>query len=259
MYSKVLVVSLLTDVLETYLAFEHPESSVEMRTYPQNTYNFVTFGDKVQTLALGGLWGCTAVFVVSRKGAWLGHFWEADTFSAHAADSDYFRDHILNALDTGNPGEFIAEYVNEYAIGDLRNKNDKGDLGHMFDDNNKPHIYIAAPRARVWDFDTWSWSNNPDAGHPDVLMYPDHTAAIQAKLREMFPAAPNAEEEEIDVLDYAPMTQGDKWDTEYDTYRGKVLIQYQPSPKVCDQSGGEGPPLPAKWRVWFQAEGKRYP
>ncbi|KAK2612072.1 hypothetical protein QQS21_001921 [Conoideocrella luteorostrata] len=43
--------------------------------------DFIQFGNKVESLAVQGLYGCTYVIVVSRRGVWANHLWEGPTFS----------------------------------------------------------------------------------------------------------------------------------------------------------------------------------
>lgn len=133
---------------------EHKESSVDIYAFPDSrpTYNFITFGKEVQTLTVTGLYGCTAVIVISRTGAWMGHFYETPFFRLNMPDDPNFINFVVEAMDTGvprfQPGQ---QYINQYAIGELRNHYDKGDLGHIFDDEHDPQVMIVTPRYREFD------------------------------------------------------------------------------------------------------------
>ncbi|OIW23745.1 hypothetical protein CONLIGDRAFT_673949 [Coniochaeta ligniaria NRRL 30616] len=234
---------------ETYLALLKPESRVDLST-PANAYNFVTFGNDVQTLAVSGLYGCTSVFVISRKGAWMSHFWENNFW--FNPDSDDFKRYVLTTMDSGFPGSPKIQYSNQYAIGDLRKKDDKGDLGHMFDDVNKPTVFVLVPRRRV-RLEDGSWSNAEDAGGGD-LQYTDHLYKIIEKLEEIFPPTDELTDR-VNCLDYAPMTQEeDGEDLSFATHRGKLLVQYQPAPKDCEGAEEASQPL-ARWRAFVQGGG----
>lgn len=246
-YIEVLFVRVLTIVTETCLASVNAPTTVDLWDIEVTSYNFVAFDDKVQTLALSGLYGCTAVIVVSRKGAWMGHFWEWPEFVTEHADSIKFEAQVIDVMESGLPGLDKLQYRNQYAIGDLRNKDDKEKkLGHMFDDVNQPWAIVVAPRQRY-------------EGTDAPLLYPFHVDSIVGRLRSIFPGL-----ERIFPIGYVPMAREDISDDDPDavlrddafaTERGKVLIQYQPAPKACE--GAEGAPQPvAKWRAWIEAKGK---
>lgn len=105
---------------------------------------------KVESLALKGLFGCISIFVVSRKGAWISHFWEAPSFSWNLPDSQEFRTDVLNPLDTGYQPR--QRFLNMYTLRDLRNNNNlvgagPNTLGHILDDQNQPQIWIFTPKS----------------------------------------------------------------------------------------------------------------
>lgn len=145
------------------------------------------------------------------------------------------------------------KHYNVFVIRDLRNNDDNGVLGHMFDDGSDPHAFIIAPRDRIWipggsddghgsdDDDEGFWSNYPDAG--ETLEYFQHVIKIKDKLVEIFHNG-----DKVYHVDYAPMTQDDedeKWDYRYNTERGKLMVQYMPAPKACEGES-QGPQAPAK-------------
>lgn len=234
------------------MTYASPVTSVDINDEAYGpSYNFVVFGQQVQSLGLTGLYGCLSVFVVSRKGAWMGHFWESQFFGTDP-DGESFKTNVLDALDVGVPVDERVQYINQYTIDDLRNKDDKGALGHLFDDENHPHVFLLYPRARVPNPDgEGGFDNDENAGADDDIEFPLHFNKIIEKLYAMFPDQDAAM---LMSSSYYPMTQEighqvDLLDSGFDTHRGKVLIQYQPA-HACDRRPR------AMWRVFVEGRGK---
>jgi hypothetical protein len=201
----------------------------------------------VETLAVNGLWGCTCVAVISQKGAWVAHFWEYPSFVRVRRTRSWtdFEKNVLQALDTGIEGRPRVPYINEYALGELRNKDDKGDLGHMFDDANKPEIFLVAPRRRM---------NIQGTGEPDTGInagmgtqaYAPHNLKISLKLKEIF--GRDLRDAVSHEVMYSPMVEEGKKDLDWNTARGKFIIQYMPAPRPCK----EGDTVKASARIIFE-------
>jgi hypothetical protein len=215
-------------------------------------------------LAGAGLCGCTALISVSEKGAWLAHFFESPPFLASKESGDFteFQKQIVDAIDVGVPGSQKKQYIDQYALGELRNKEDKEALGHMFDDASNPQLFLIIPRARrilvTQGGNVVGWSNDPNAG-TGTEGYPEHNEMIIDKLNDMFGDDIIGRARQ---LPYSPMTQNG-WDDGFDTARGKVLIQYMPAPKPCpdaDEDPFTPPPPPpqAKWRLYFENGGELF-
>jgi hypothetical protein len=234
-------------VIEVFRAQLQPKTSVDLNT-PTASYNFVTFGKAPETLAVYSLYGCTAIVVISRKGAWMGHFWERPGFKEAGKEEDpdfaKFDAQVVDVIDTGLPGGPRKQYVNQYAVGELRNKDDKGDLGHMFDDVNDPHVFVIYPRPRIYtgkgQFDT-----SPNAGHGRQA-FPEANKRVVGKLQHMFPNIPK---QNCHTKSYSPMVGDDKADLYWNTPRGKVLVQYMPAPAPCPGGTAQGK---AKWRIFVE-------
>jgi len=92
-----------------------------------------TFGDQPFTMAVQGLFGCTTVVVVSRRGVWMSHFWEVPSFLSW----ERFQQDIIHYMWYGDdtpemPG--IYQYTNP---------------GKLFSLENHPATLIITPRSRT--------------------------------------------------------------------------------------------------------------
>ena len=69
--------------------------------------NYVVFEDKPTGLLVQGLYGCTSVIVVSKRGAWAAHIWEPDIRrNPDQSDAEYaaqFKTRVQQALWKGSP------------------------------------------------------------------------------------------------------------------------------------------------------------
>ncbi|KAB5580062.1 hypothetical protein GE09DRAFT_1279062 [Coniochaeta sp. 2T2.1] len=197
------------------------------------SFTFVTFKDEPQTLALRGLQGCTAVVAISQKGPWIGHFWESPSFTGVERKGDWprFKRDALDALEVGLPDDVPrVQYQNQYALGELRNQDDKGELGHLVDAENDPRLFLIYPRER--------------AGK-GTQEFPELNKKVAEKLEEMFP---NFDNKKFKSISCSPITSGDNGDEAYNYPRGKLLIQYMPAPKPC-LNGKQGK---AQWRFFVE-------
>lgn len=219
---------------ETYLAMENAATKVDIST-SWTTFNHIVFGAQPETLGVAGLFGCASAFVISRRGAWMSHFWEQD-FDGTDPDGDYFREHVLDALTTGVGNEPPIPFLNWAPLGELHNNDENGYLGHLFDDDSNPQVFVAYPRMRIMLPDG-TFSNDENAGSDQVMQWPDHVQKIVERLHDIFPTVM------IRGLAYSPMVNAGATDPEFDTHRGKILIQYQPA-HDCDD------PPHARWRIF---------
>lgn len=224
----ILIVTILNTEVAT--AYDKPWSQVKTRYVMDSTSNWIKFSNKVGTLGVMGLFGCTSVVVISEQGAWAAHFWEK-TFSPQD---------VLPTLQKIKGGK----YDNEYGLANLRN-NDEITEGRMFDDINQPRIFVLAPRVKV-ALPNGEPDNSETAGG-DVLGDQQFVGAIIAELRNTFGAGAK-----LSTIKYSPMRsaplRSDLRDNEFETHRGKLLVQYQPAQGTCRPK--------AAWRVWFEGRGK---
>ncbi|KAB5558034.1 hypothetical protein GE09DRAFT_1237235 [Coniochaeta sp. 2T2.1] len=232
---------------EVFLANIDPRTSVDIygegRERVDTTFNFIAFKDQTEILALTGLHGCTALVAISQKGAWMAHFWEDTAFESYQNTGgwDWFDSRVTNAIDVGLPADVPRQqYVNQYALGELRNKDDKPrELGHMFDDIFDPFIFYIFPR---YDFDRPG--ADPNAGFA-TEMYPEENIRVMSKVRDMFG---NRVQDRVHGIaeSYSPLggDLDEQRDTAWENPRGKLLIQYMPAHMTCPGQ----PTTKAKWR-----------
>lgn len=118
------------------------------------TSNFIQFVHYTGSLAVAGLYGCTSVIAISKRGAWVSHHWEAPAFTHYAGDLwpptdleqlEIFRQEVLIALHKGYGTD------NLFGLGELRDKNAADDLplAHLMDDDADPRVFIFAPYERA--------------------------------------------------------------------------------------------------------------
>ncbi|KAB5511343.1 hypothetical protein GE09DRAFT_1272247 [Coniochaeta sp. 2T2.1] len=236
---------------EVYLATRAPEMTVDLST-GETTYNHIQFRDEVVSFAVQGLYGCTCVIALSRKGAWVGHFWENPYFmntldEPSDEDWDNFDRQVITAMDTGLPDAPQTPQVTQYALGELRNNNNLGELGHMFDDEQDPYLFVVSSRDRVFlaREDRWDYSANAGGDEPK---YERAIERMLDKLGDMFDRDLDDMTGMLHGITYAPMLGMNPEDGDFDTPRGKLLIQYQRAPRPCSQ----GEQTIAKWRIWFE-------
>uniref|UniRef100_L2FQV5 Uncharacterized protein n=1 Tax=Colletotrichum fructicola (strain Nara gc5) TaxID=1213859 RepID=L2FQV5_COLFN len=176
------------------------------------SHNWISFEDKVGAISVHGLWGCTSVVVLSRRGAWASHIWEM----AFASRSDnYFADRAIFDLHSGaGTNNDLTEY-REWGIDDLRYQADAGDRGVIFGDgtpadNDLPiQVYIFTPRHRPPESATDEVRKDPNymAG---TLLYGKRIGELHDHLYKTFSAT--STQVKVDVIDYAPRTKLKVWD-----------------------------------------------
>ncbi|KAF0329628.1 hypothetical protein GQ607_003196 [Colletotrichum asianum] len=221
------------------------------------SHNWISFEDKVGAISVHGLWGCTSVVVLSRRGAWASHIWEM----AFASRSDnYFADRAIFDLHSGAGTNNELTAYREWGIDDLRYQADAGDRGVIFGDgtpadNDLPiQVYIFTPRHRPPESATDEVRKDPNymAG---TLLYGKRIGELHDHLYKTFSAT--STQVKVDVIDYAPrtklkvwdgsgerpMTPDDLGDINIKQSRGKLLIQYQPAPDCTGK---------ASWRLWVE-------
>ncbi|KAK2733531.1 hypothetical protein CKAH01_08326 [Colletotrichum kahawae] len=221
------------------------------------SHNWISFEDKVGAISVHGLWGCTSVVVLSRRGAWASHIWEK-AFSSPIED-DFTLRAIMDLHSGAGTNDESTEY-REWGIDDLRYQPDAGDRGIIFGDgtpadNDLPiQVFIFTPRERPPSSATDDVRKDPNYMTGGFL-YGPRIAQLHAHLHGTFSAT--STQVRVDVIDYAPRTKVEKWegpderpdtpdelgDTNIRESRGKMLIQYQPAPDCTGK---------ASWRLWVE-------
>lgn len=237
------------------------------------TSNYVVFGDMVTSLSVKGLFGCTSIIVISRRGAWASHIWESAFNSDHA-----FQEMGIRKV---HKGDGVNNVLHPFGIDDLRNQKNVGDRGLIFGDKTDPkdnpdlHVFIVTPRQRVKDMTEtdgkFYWTKdrireNPNANADKPPLYPQRLNQIRTSFKNTF-----GSDVPIQIIDYSPRIgsaadskalataekNGDTKlkdelkanavsklaDEDCKSPRGKVLVQYRPA-NDCHEK--------AKWRIWVE-------
>lgn len=204
---------------------------------------WMAFGDEVKTVAVAGLWGCTSVIAVSKRGVWMAHFWEAQLNLVSETLSE-----VTNTADA---------LLNE-GLGMFRGNG--GEHGNMFDDDAEPQVFIVTRGQRIWtdkvpfgttsdenlvslirnELDMW-WQRGPSRGPQGTVTY------TPVLLRFLPPDDPEHPNEPIPPADVTHAG-----DPEFFTFRGKAMVQYQPALTSCGSSEKIG--REAGYRVWAEAK-----
>lgn len=89
-------------------------------TGTKSSAKFDDFENSPNFMMVAGLFGCTSVTVVSEKGAWMSHHWEAPGFGPGTSDAD-FKKNILDTITTqeqvplgrkpGTPRDTPRQYI----------------------------------------------------------------------------------------------------------------------------------------------------
>ena len=209
----------------------------------QTTSNLIQFGDKVISLGLAGLYGCTAVVVMSAYGAWMGHFWEGNFLDVRSykplADASIsqaeaqrciteqigsFKERrarfVENVIDKGLRDGGLARH--SFGVAELTNH--PGALGSLFGNRQHPRfitaldVFIVAPRVRTADHiilgeGPWNWEVAPESSRLDPnankgqLLYFYEIHRMKHELGRIL----GIQETEIHVIDYAPKRPPNHW------------------------------------------------
>lgn len=179
------------------------------------TSNYLFFAKSPGSLAVAGLYGCTSVIAVSKRGAWASHMWEVPSFTHSYLDPappsaqeqlDIFRQQVLNALHSSNGVNHL------FSLAELRDSSASEDLllSHTMDDDADPRVFIFTPYKRA-DPGTPDYNNEfpvdlPEAwGEDDGI--PSKTQQIENEVKAIF-SAPNGFNVPYEKIIYAPRQWG---------------------------------------------------
>lgn len=261
-------------VIEDFLRseiIEAPDSPysdlVELSTGIETTTSkHITFGPNFRQLVVTGLWGCTSIIVVSRRGAWASHIWQ-DAFESNPV----FQTMAINKVHVGDGTD-----PHEFGIDELMNRANDSPRGVIFGDNtnsdDKPNVkvIIVTPRKAVALTDKSGFTSdivrdNPHVNFREPPTYGDRVLAIEADLKNTF-----GQDVPIEVVTYAPRVETNEQsdqlnlmhnfgqtareadkreevkrmltDREVRSHRGKAIVQYRPSTS-CHK---------AEWRIFVE-------
>lgn len=203
------------------------------------------FDAEVKTVALAGLWGCTSVIAVSKRGVWVAHFWEDQANLVGTTLAEFQGDE--------NASPFL-----EKGLGLFRGK--EGENGNMFDDDAEPQVFVVSRGQRV------SAEGEPFGTPTDA----DLVARINTELDVFWARGPNRgtqtpvsytpvlnrilplDDPEHPGEPIPPTNVAHAGDPEFFSFRGKALVQYQPALVSC--GSGETIGREAGYRVWVEAK-----
>ncbi|OTA62911.1 hypothetical protein K449DRAFT_433832 [Hypoxylon sp. EC38] len=216
------------------------------------TSRYIPFESVAGSIAISGLYGCSSLIAVSKRGAWVNHMWEIPSFLADPniippptkeMQVETFNQTVIAAIHHGNSED------NVFGLEDVASKDPKPEepMSNLLSPDADPHVFLFTPYAR----ETVPWVpnynnefpiglplayNNPIGGNIPILSF---LGRIYISMTLIFgPDVP------YEVVPYAPRMDGDnRKDREFESHRGKALVQYQPA---RDCSGM------ASWRVWFE-------
>lgn len=168
-------------------------------------------------MAVAGLYGCTSVVVVSKRGVWMSHFWEDPSFQSQ----DQFQTDVLDLLAVGDgTGEMpgIKQFIGP---------------GLVFDTDARPHTLVITPR-------------NRETMAPGSYEYGPMVDQIVKSLKDLFPAALPPQ-----VSDY--LKRDSTADIRFHTASGKLFFQYDPAQAMYADSHRPHKTIQqATLRVWLE-------
>ncbi|KAI8213052.1 hypothetical protein K4K52_006369 [Colletotrichum sp. SAR 10_76] len=193
------------------------------------TSNHVRFDSQVAAITLGGLYGCTAVVVVSQRGAWVSHIWENQIYTPKEF-TFLVNDMLPKGIAPGEPGE---EWM-KFGMNTMVENPDRAPEGVMFGDvkekgdNTKDdakstqdigtRAYIIAPRVRAERFRNGQLVPESeflnDLNHNvGQIRYPSQVGKLKQIVRDSLGDIP------VETLDYSPQSLPNRIVEKYETLR----------------------------------------
>ena len=197
---------------------------VPLRQDPQHPSSAIYYDlqDEAFGVAVGGLFGCTSVIIMSTKGVWMSHLWEQPSFNlpgrTAAENQGNFTNQVINVL---GPGDGTPEFpgLNQYV----------GPNG-PFGPGTNAFAAILTPRNRI----------NPQAG---VYMYDNMVRQIATTVSQIFGGGTPA------IYDYTP--RSDEFSQQWSA-SGKAIFQYDPVQARCTGTQEGLLTQYAAERLWIQ-------
>ncbi|KAI2618132.1 hypothetical protein GGR54DRAFT_606115 [Hypoxylon sp. NC1633] len=226
--------------------------------YLPTTSYATTFKNKVVSVAIAGLCGCTSAVVISRRGVWVIRLFELPSFLGAMLEAPYlyqewnsatnsyeikqslpvfeddeqkearFQREVINAI---HRGQFT--HYHQYGLDDLRG-GPLLDIDRIFDDENDPGVYIFSPRPRA----DLTRRNRDEQQNWGQLLFAARVEEMRIEFGRILGVRTP-----VRVVDYYPLITPLFWPNNEDqdaviayerdysgnTVFGKVLIQYEPA------------------------------
>ncbi|GJC98766.1 immunoglobulin a1 protease [Colletotrichum higginsianum] len=249
--------------------------------------NWTTFKDNVEAIGLEGLFGCTSIVLVSRKGAWISHIWQTtmDPEEEDLDEDDSTMDPFEHLIEVELPNrippdmEFYKFY--EYGLNDMKDHPEDGDAGVMFGNSKdgatdtptslNMKAFIVTPRKWTYPevyFDARGRRiPHQVLAHVDfrkgTVRYPDQVRALQTAVTEVYGDIP------VEVIDYNPtIVRPENWAAFQ--WTGKLIVngELMPIPEYhgrLSRRNVRGKILlqyqpaatcqdEAEWRLWVEGQ-----
>ncbi|KAJ0162935.1 hypothetical protein CTA2_3798 [Colletotrichum tanaceti] len=188
--------------------------------------SWVTFKDDVEAIGLEGLFGCTSIVLVSRKGAWVGHIWqttmdpegEENEEDEDGSSMDPFENLLEQELPYRIPPDEEFHQFYEYGLEDMKNHPEDGDAGVMFGndrdgaDETTPgslHMRAFIVTPRNWGYpDVYHDARGRPIPHQvlahadfrkGTVKYPAQVGALRAAVAGVY-----GDDVPVEVIDYNP-------------------------------------------------------
>ncbi|TDZ25233.1 hypothetical protein Cob_v001529 [Colletotrichum orbiculare MAFF 240422] len=170
----------------------------------RTSHSWVAFQNEVEGLAVHGLYGCTSIVVVSRRGAWACHIWQPTFDVDSLEDKETFRREAYQHIHWGSNDKFA-----EYGLEELRDNIGVGSSRNLFGDSSNSavelgtQVFIMTPRPPLPfeypDGDFLPYEAVDDAyGNVGLIRYEEGIDMIWEDMVKTFGDVP------IEVVDYAP-------------------------------------------------------
>lgn len=176
------------------------------------TSNYTRFAGYTGSVPVAGLFGCTSVIAISKRGAGISHHWEVPSFApswmdfwppADLEQQEIFRQEVLLSFHRGKGSDHVFE------LSELRDRKAADDLliSHLMDDDADPRVFIFAPYERSYDVSDPNYNNEFPIGLPEAFGQddglPSKNQQIQNEIRAIF-SIPNAFVVPYEKVLYAP-------------------------------------------------------
>ncbi|KAI0107997.1 hypothetical protein F4776DRAFT_668073 [Hypoxylon sp. NC0597] len=237
---------------EVATAYDNADShNIGVRLGTGTTSSYILFAGVARSIAISGLHGCSSLIVVSKRGAWVNHMWETPSFSPDPSiippptkemQLAIFQQTVIAAIHRGHNED------NLFGLAEMVSEDSKPEepISNLMSPDADPHIFLFTPYVRETVPSMPNYNNEFPTGLPLAYDFPmgenmpaSFVGLIYLSILLIFGA-----DVSFEVVPYAPRVDGDdRKDRDFESHRGKALVQYQPA-KDC--SGV------ASWRVWFE-------